>query len=171
MTNEQQPVTLPKIEPISGIDNQQPVILPKVNTVLDNQEPEIHMNDIKIDPVVNSEVIDKSPITIDDHVDHSSASNTSMTSENESNDSSHQSMHSTQEGFSMHSGDLDLHEVAQSHSNVSEEHDIFNPDELSNEDIETVHVDPEKVNDEDGQHVILGEDSSEHSADKSMIII
>jgi hypothetical protein len=172
-TQMQQPMTLPKIEPVTmnSNENQQPITLPKIEPVIASENPEIKMNDIKIEPIVNAEVVDKSPIMIEDNADDSSASHTSRTSENESHDTSGHSMLSDNNGMSMHSGDLDLHHVEQSHSNVSEDHLAFNPSELSNEDVETVHVDADKVNDDMGQEVILGDDHSEQSENKSMIII
>ena len=153
----------------SNLDQEPNVVqIPNQSPNIINDKPIISADEIKVDPIINSEVINKSPINIgeDSHsIDSHSTSSHSATSHSSETSSNHSSDHHED---SIKSSDLDTHGITQLDENNDE---MFAPSEYSNEDIETVDVDPKTVNDGKGQDVILGDDTSEDFENKSMVII
>jgi len=142
------------------------MVLPKIEPEVITDQPQIQMNDMKVEPIVHSEVIDKSPITIS-HEDGDSEH--SMSPDNSSMDSSISGENSNSgDQMSLKSSDLDTHQAQM--EGESSDLLLLDPSERSNMDEDTVQIDPGLVN-KDKQTVILGDDKSQDLEDKSNILI
>ena len=132
-----------------------------------NEQPIISNDQITVDPVVNTEVIDHSPINIETE-DHSTLNHDQMSQMNEGDSE----VHNLSENFSEHHPSVEITDSDLDNMPLTDEIKLEDPDVLDNVDEETVQVDPETINDENGQSVVLGEDKSEDQmSSKSMIII
>lgn len=149
-------------QPIQQTVDQTPLTIESMTPNIVTEKPIIEAQNIKVEPIVNTEVINKSPINAftEDQVQHSE-----LTSEV----SSMKSVDVDEQTFVNHSPSHFANpSVIQNPTNQADE---FNASELSDFDEETVIVDPDKVNNEDGQSVTLGGEQSEENLDNKSILI
>ena len=175
MEQTNMPVQNPQKIQVDSIPTQtmpQKVVIPKVETQITADEPQITMGDMKVEPIVHSEVINKSAISVHDDSspshDHHSSSHSSDTSHHSHDSHGSHSSGNAHDQMSLHSPDLDLHDV-EHHSQSEDMH--INPSESSVDDETTVHLNASHVNDDQGLDVILGEDKSQDIENRSNIII
>ena len=135
-----------------------------------NDQPIISNDEIKVDPIVNTEVINKSPINVEtDENDISHLNMTDMNSEDHGllDEISHKSV-----DHSIHNDLVEITDSDLDDKPLTDEIKLEEPDILDNVDEETVDIDPNTINDENGQSVVLGDETSEDNiSSKSMIII
>ena len=148
-------------QPIETNVKQTPLTIESMSPNVVNETPIISAQDIKVEPIVNSDVINKSPITNNlDEKSQQSAFKSEISS----------AMSMDQESF-INQSEGNLNQLDDGQDTTSQP--VFeSPSERSDFDEETVFVDPDKVNDKEGQSVVLGGDESENILDnKSNIII
>lgn len=150
-------------QPMAQPTTQTPLTLESVSPEVINEKPIVSAENIKVEPIVNSEVINKSPI-------NNIAETQEQPTFGESEASSTMSADKEEESFLNQSPQI-IDQASASQDLESGTQDLGAPSELSDFDEESVVVDPEKVNDQDGQSVTLGEEGSEQSFDDKSILI
>ena len=149
-------------QPLQTEVNQTPLTIESTRPNVINEEPIIESQDIKMEPIVNSEVINKSPVNVFSEEQTQQSAISSEVSSSKSGDQDQEIFVNQSQGAL---------ENSKSEQSLTSGSGDFSPSQLSDFDEETVEVDPSKVNDENGQSVTLGEEQSEKSLDDKSILI
>ena len=171
---ESQPQIQVDQEPVVEQQIISPMMKEASNQVPDviSDEPIISSDNIKIEPVINSDVINETPIEVltpeedNSEKDESEKDNKSQESDvQDDNSGSSENLSEKNPSEDITETDLDRLPISQDNQ------EIDSPDELNNVDEETVQIDPDAVNDENGQTVVLGDEPNELKPDDIRRII